>query len=130
MTERVIYSSDVSIEDHASVVVFRNFDGLLETIFIERLEPTEQVLIYNLELFNKPSDSWVDAEDLKSLNSSCDSDYTIDEVLTEDRQIRFTEDLCWYYGAVNFDSYPNEFLSYGSFVEWLESRDLIEKSED
>lgn len=130
MTERVIYSSDASIEDHASLVVFRNFDGDKEAIWIDRDEATEQVLIYSVELFNKPSDSWVNKEDLEGINSSCDANYSWDQELTEEEQISFTEDLCWYYGAVNFDSYPNEFLSYNSFLEWLESRELIEPIEE
>lgn len=125
----IYYSNDVSILDHATMVVYRNLDGLKEAIWIDRYEDTEQSFIYSLELFNKPGDSWIDRElkqDLKSFNSTCDTNYKLDQELNETDQYRFTEDLCSYYGAINFDQYPRELLSYGSLEVYLQELGLIE----
>jgi len=120
----IYYSDDVCILDHARFVVYLA-DGVKNAIYIERDDNSEQYFIYGVELFNKPSDSWISESDLKDINSSCDASYIFDQELSEYDQYLFTSDLCWYYGANNFDSYPIEFISYGSFEEWLIAMDLI-----
>ena len=122
---RIIYADDVSILEHANMVVFRNADGDTEAIYIERYEDTGQFMIYSLDLFNTPADSWINEDDLKGINSFADAKYEFNTKLTGTDQYFFTSDLCSYYGAINFDSYPNQFLSEGSFEEWLISRELI-----
>ncbi len=122
---KIYYSSDVSIEDHANLVVFENSEGEKEAIHIERDEDSEKIYVYYVELFNKPADSWINEEDLKSINNSCDKNYVFDQELTRWDQYFFTSDLIWYYGADNFGS-PNIYTSQDSFEEWLTSRGIIE----
>ena len=120
----VIYSSDVSIEDHANMVVFKN-DNDIQAIFIERYNDTDEIKVYYLELYDKPSDSWINKDDIKGINNSCDTDYSFEEELKDNRQYLFTQDLCWYYGANNFDSFPDEYKSQKYFEDWLLSMNLI-----
>jgi len=123
--KNLIYTSDVSIEDHSNFVVFKNSDGDIEAIHIERDDNTETFLIYNVELFNKPSDSWINKDDLKSMNESCDTNYEFDTELNDFDKYLFSSDLCWYFGANNLDNYSLQFNNYNSFIEWLKSRNLI-----
>jgi len=125
MKTEVIYSTDVSIEDHATMVVFKNGDGDIQAIFIERSDDTEEIFVYSVELYDTPSDSWISEDDIKSVNDTCDTDYTFEEELKDIRKYRFTENLCSYYGANNFDSSPDEYKSQEDFEEWLLSMDLI-----
>ena len=69
----VIYSSDVNIEEHATMVVFKN-DNDIQAIFIERYNDTDEIKVYYLELYNRPSDSWINKDDIKGINNSSDTD--------------------------------------------------------
>jgi len=120
----VIYSSDVNIEEHATMVVFKN-DNDIQAIFIERYADTNEIKVYGVELYNKPSDSWINEDDIKSINNSCDTDYSFKEELKDIKQYLFTQDLCWYYGANNFDSFPDKYKSQEAFEDWLLSMNLI-----
>lgn len=121
----IYYSDDVNILDHARMVVYLA-DGVKNAIFIERDDNSEQYFVYCVELFTRPSDSWINESDLKAINTSCDANYIFDQELTEHEQYLFTSDLCWYYGAVNFDSDPIQFISFGSFEQWLKEMELID----
>ena len=104
------------------MVVYQHTEGSAiynESIFIERDEDSNMIRVYGVELFTRVSDSWIDEDGLKSINESCDSNYEFDKEMDRDESIQFTSDLCWYYGAINFDSYPIEFKSYKKFCTWL-----------
>ena len=120
---KIHYSSDVNIEDHANLVVFDNEDGEKCAIYIDRL-PDETIMVSTVELFDKPADAWVNEYDLIVINESCDTNYKFDKPLNEYEQYLFTSDLCWYYGAVNFDSNPM-ILSQDAFESYLETNNLI-----
>ena len=125
MTRKIYYSDDVNILDHATNVVFLQ-DGVKHAINIERDENIEQYCVYITELYNKPSDSWINEDDLIYINDSCDSSYDFNAELSEYEQYLFTSDLCWYYGANNFDSCPLHFISYGGFEQYLKGMELID----
>jgi len=126
MTREIHYSSDTSIEDHANLVVFDNC-GIKDAIYIERYEDTGAVLVYWVDLFHKPSDSWINEDDIPRINSCCDTKYKFNEELDEFDQYLFTSDLCSYYGAINFDSYPLHFDDQDEFEEWLTEMNLIDQ---
>lgn len=121
---RIYFSDDVSILEHATFIVFRNFDGLKEAIYIERYEDTEQVFIYEMELFNRPSDSFLTEDDLDGLNSFADTKYTFDGELNETEMYLFVLNMCHYYGAINFDQYPNT-MHLGNLENYLKFRELL-----
>jgi hypothetical protein len=123
-TQEIFYSDDVNLEDHTSFIVYQHQDGYKVALSILRLE-TEQHLIYSIELFNKVSDSWINEDDLKSLNSYADTNYQFDTVLTDIQQYQFSSDLVSYYGAENFDSTPYNISNYNSFIEYLKDLNLI-----
>ena len=113
--KKVIYSTDVNTMEHANYFV----DSEKNVFYIERYEDEDKVIIYSLELFSKPSDSFINDNDINSLNSYSDSNYEYTKTLIEDEQYLFTFDLCSYYGGLNFDSNPLE-LSYEEFEQWFE----------
>ena len=99
-------ANDVNILEHANLVVFDNEKGEKCAIYIQRHEETDEFYVYGVKLFNKPSDSWINEDDLECLNSCSDTSCKFNEELSEHKQYQFTSDLCWYYGAINFDSTP------------------------
>lgn len=103
---------DVNTMGHADFFV----DSEFNSFFIERFE--NKVLIYSLELYNKPSDSFISESDLKNLNSFADMNYEFNKDLIEKDRYLFTYDLCSYFGGMNFDSMPFE-LSYEEFENWF-----------
>lgn len=128
MKTKIHYSSDVSIEDHSNFVVFHNKHNGEETeaISIERDEDSEKIRVYYVELFNKPSDSWLNFEDLESVNSYTGMNYEMNTDLVGNDKFLFSQDLCSYYGAVNFDGNPLEFEDQNSFELWLKEMNLID----
>jgi hypothetical protein len=128
MRTEIFYTSDVSIEEHSNFVVFKNqHNGTeKEVIAISRDDDSEEIRVYWCELFAKPSDSWIDSEDLERLNSYADTDYNMESELVGFEPYTFTQDLVSYYGAENFDSCPLEFETQQSFEDWLIEMKLID----
>jgi len=127
MKTTIHYSSDVNIEDHSNFVVFHNkHNGEdAEAISIERDGDSETVKVYFVELFKSPSDSWLNNEDLESVNSYTGMNYNMNSDLVGNDKFLFSQDLCSYYGAINFDGNPIEFQDQNSFELWLRDMNLI-----
>lgn len=127
MKNIILYSSDVNLEDHASTIFYKDIEtGKTEGLFIERYEDQNKILVYNLEIFNRANDSWLSSkEDLSSLNNCCDTNYKFNKKFETWEAMRFSEDLCHYHGALNFDTYPLSF-KYKKFLKFLKNRNLIE----
>ena len=95
MNNPIIFSTDVDVLQ-SSLVVFKN-----ETcLYISFDDDNENYIVYCFDLI-KEVDTWID---LDGINSSCDTNYTNE--LSKNDFFKFTNDVCWYYGAVNFDGNP------------------------
>ena len=92
---KIIYSTDVDLLQSNFIVFEDN-----QCLWVDIDEDSNKVLIYRFDLL-KESESWTN---LKDINNSCDTNYT-NEISDF---IQFTQDVCWYYGAVNLDSTPDE----------------------
>jgi hypothetical protein len=97
---KTIYSSDVDLEQ-ANFIVMN--DG--RCLWVEHYEDNEdKVIVFFFDLLTEV-ENWID---LKDINDTCDTNYSID------KEINFTmltQDVCYYYGAINLDGMPSEYTN-------------------
>jgi len=94
----IIFSTDVDLLQ-SQLIVFENKTCL----YIDYDYDNDTYITYCFDLLTNV-DSWIN---LKDINSYSDTNYTNE--LKEDDFIFFTNDVCSYYGAVNFDNYPTTY---------------------
>ena len=94
----IIFSTDVDLLQ-SQLIVFQNNTCL----YIDYDYDNENFIVYCFDLI-KEVETWVDLGDI---NSSCDANYTNE--LNENDFFNFTNDVCWYYGAINFDGNPTTY---------------------
>jgi hypothetical protein len=110
--KKIIYQSDADLLQSTIVATKEQIFGIEEN--------EENFKLYHLDYFDKPSLSFINENDLKSLNDSCDTNYQFNEILNEQDRINFVSDLYWYYGGLNFDSSPL-ILTEKELVEFFNS---------
>jgi hypothetical protein len=95
----VIYSTDASLEQSTLICYSKDDEIIVLGI--------DDANIYKLELFESPSDSFINESDLIKLNNSCDTQYEFNEKFDSiERKCDFVNNMFWYYGGINFDSMP------------------------
>lgn len=105
----IIFSTDVDLLQ-SSLIAFKN-----ETcLYVNYDCDINKYLVYCFDLI-KEVDSWID---LDGLNDSCDANYT--NQLNESDYFHFTQDVCWYHGADNFDCNPTLYTEK-KFLKLIES---------
>ena len=95
---KIIFSTDVDYLQ-STLILFQNNTCL----YIDFDYDNENYIVYCFDLLTEV-ESWVD---LSAINSYSDTNYTND--LNESDFIYFTNDVCSYYGAINFDNYPSTY---------------------
>ena len=95
---KVIFSNDVDFLQ-SSLIVFQNNTCL----YINFDDDNENYVVYCFDLLTEV-ESWINLDDV---NSYSDTNYTNE--LSENDFIDFTNDVCSYYGAINFDNYPTTY---------------------
>jgi hypothetical protein len=97
----VIYSTDASLEQSTLICYIKDDEIIVLGI--------DDAYIYKLEIFDSPSDSFINESDLIRLNDSCDMQYVFDEKFDSiEKKCKFMCDMFWYFGGVNFDSSPEK----------------------
>ena len=94
----IIFSTDVDLLQ-SQLIVFQNNTCL----YIDYDYDNENYIVYCFDLLTSV-DSWINLNDV---NSYSDSNYTNE--LSENDFIHFTNDVCSYYGAINFDGCPTTY---------------------
>lgn len=94
----IIFSTDVDLLQ-SNFIVFENKTCL----YIDYDYDNDTYITYCFDLLTEV-ENWISLDDV---NSYSDSQYTNE--LSEDDFIYFTNDVCSYYGAINFDNYPTTY---------------------
>ena len=109
---KVIYSTDADLLQ-SSFIAFNDNSALAISID----EESDTVYVHSFDLLEKSDllDSWFK---LDHINSSCGTDYKADDEIDF---IQLTQDVCWFYGADNFDSMPDEMTieEFENFISTL-----------
>lgn len=126
MKKHIIYSTDVNIEDHSDLVVFKNNEGEEQAIWIARFEEEGTFVVYGIDLYKKPSDSWISSEDLDALNEFADKKYVYDQEFTNQfDKYSFAADMCSYFGAMNYDNWGTPFPTKEGLEDYLKALGLV-----
>ena len=108
---KIVFSSDADLLQSSLIVFDDN-----RCLWIDKDEDSDKVIVYSFDLLNKTdlNNSWFNLSDI---DSSCDSDYS--NGVTD--FIALTNDVCWYYGAINFDGTPDvmKFKKFEKFISNL-----------
>jgi hypothetical protein len=91
----IIYSSDVDWLQ-SNLIVFKNN----QCLWIDFDECEKTFVVYSFDLLTK-FESWVNLNDI---NISCDTNYK--KYIKKSQYITYTNDVCWYYGAINLNGCP------------------------
>ena len=94
----IVFSTDVN-SSQSQLIVFQNNTCL----YINYDYDNENFIVYCFDLLTSV-DSWINLNDV---NSYTDSNYTNE--LSKNDFIHFTNDVCSYYGAINFDGNPTTY---------------------
>ena len=98
---QITQQTDVSLE-HCTAILLD--DGTF--IKLDFDHDTNEFKIYGFDVIKNTSyNDWINLDDI---NSYSDTNYKLDQELSEIEAFNFTNDVCSYYGAFEFDYFPEK----------------------
>lgn len=108
---QITQQTDVSLE-HCTAILLSD-ETFLKLDFDY---DTNEYRIYSFDIIKNTSDhDWIN---LDNINSFSDTNYKPSQDLSELDAFNFTNDVCSYYGAYEFDCYPTE-VDFDSIEEYI-----------